>query len=125
MKRQYYAYIKNHALKVLHRTSRWNGKQSCHVFGKFRIRFSARRLAVFLLLQATAETIRLDKKRSRPAPSKSLQPSSQSYKYYVSGHYPSSCLYFKTHRDSSTDWTQLSRFYLKTEKESSLRDGVF
>jgi hypothetical protein len=59
------------------------------------------------------------------------------YKYYVSGHYPSSCLYlttpsclfFKTQRfgegTSSNDWAQLSKFYLKTETESSLRNVVF
>jgi hypothetical protein len=70
-------------------------------------------------------------------------------RYYVVGHYPSSCLYlkspsclfFKTQRfgdwilspssgetysgTSSVDWAQMSRFYLKTETESSLRNVVF
>jgi hypothetical protein len=55
---------------------------------------------------------------------------------YVSGHYPSSCLYFKTLRfedqslspeigTSCNDWAQLSRFYLKSETESTFRNGVF
>jgi hypothetical protein len=46
------------------------------------------------------------------------------------------CLFFKTQRfgdwimspeigTSSIDWTQLSRFYLKTETESSLRNVAF
>jgi hypothetical protein len=75
------------------------------------------------------------------------------YKYYVSGHYPSSCLYlktpsclfFKTQRfgdwilssssgktygcpeigTSSIEWARLSRFYLKRETEYSLRNVVF
>jgi hypothetical protein len=69
------------------------------------------------------------------------------YKYHVVGHYPSCCLFFKTQRvggwtlplssgspylrsgpeigTSSIDWAQLSRFYLKTETESSLRNVVF
>jgi hypothetical protein len=60
------------------------------------------------------------------------------YKYYVSGHHPSSCLCFITRRfgdwvlflspetgTSSIGWSQLSRFYLKTEAVSSLRNVVF
>jgi hypothetical protein len=67
------------------------------------------------------------------------------YRYYVSGHYPSSCLYLqalsclycKTQRfgdwilspspetgTSSIDWAQLSRFYLKAVTEPSLRNVV-
>jgi hypothetical protein len=58
------------------------------------------------------------------------------YKYYVFWHYPSSCLYLKTILFifqnttspeigiSSIDWSQLNRFYLKTETESSLRNVV-
>jgi hypothetical protein len=59
------------------------------------------------------------------------------YKYSVSGHYSSSCLYFKTRRFgdcitspspetgiSSIDWAQPSRFHPKTETESSLRNVV-
>jgi hypothetical protein len=38
------------------------------------------------------------------------------YKYYVFGHYPPSC---------SIYWIQLSRFYLRTETESGLRNAVF
>jgi hypothetical protein len=69
--------------------------------------------------------------------------------YFVSGYYPSSLpkavlFIFKTQRfgdwilspssdktagpeigTSSIDWAQLSRFYLKTEIESSLRNVVF
>jgi hypothetical protein len=72
------------------------------------------------------------------------------YKYYVFGPYPSSCLYlkkpscsfFKTRRfgdwilspalvsdpeigTRSIDWAQQSRFYLRTETESGLRNVVF
>jgi hypothetical protein len=50
------------------------------------------------------------------------------YKYHVFGHYPSSYLYLNTVLfigTSSIDWAQLSRFYLKTETESSLRNVVF
>jgi hypothetical protein len=58
-----------------------------------------------------------------------------SKKYYVFGHYPSSCLYlkhrpvyFSKHNVSETgfclDWAQQSRFYLNTETESSLRNVV-
>jgi hypothetical protein len=58
------------------------------------------------------------------------------YKYYVSGHYPPSYLYFKTHSfgdwilspeigTSSIDWGQLTKFHLKMETESSLRNVVF
>jgi hypothetical protein len=44
-----------------------------------------------------------------------------------------SCLFFKTQISelcpeigtSFIDWAQLSRFYLKTERESSLRNVVF
>jgi hypothetical protein len=66
------------------------------------------------------------------------------FKYYVFGHYllscffylkTTSCLYFKTRRfgywilspevgTSSINWAQLSRFYLKTETEMSLRNAV-
>jgi hypothetical protein len=68
-----------------------------------------------------------------------------SYKYYVFGHYPSSCLYLKTPSclffkiqrfgdwilspssgpigTSSIDWAQLSRFCLKTETEDSPSQG--
>jgi F0F1-type ATP synthase beta subunit len=44
------------------------------------------------------------------------------YKYYASGHYPSSGPQTGT---SSIDWTQLSRSYLKMETESSLRNVLF
>jgi hypothetical protein len=70
------------------------------------------------------------------------------YKYYVFGYYPSSCPYLNTVlffqdttqlgqidraspylgqeiETSSVHWSQLSRFYLKTETESSLRNVVF
>jgi hypothetical protein len=67
------------------------------------------------------------------------------YKYYVFGYYPSSCPFKKTQRfgdwilspssgktysgpeigASSIYWIQLSRFYLRTETESSLRNVVF
>jgi hypothetical protein len=59
------------------------------------------------------------------------------YKYYVSGHCPSSCFYLKhspvyTSKHniseigiSSINWAQLSRFYLKTETECSLQNVVF
>jgi hypothetical protein len=50
------------------------------------------------------------------------------YKCYVSGYYPSSCFYLKQNvwdiESSSIDWAQLSRFYLKTETEFSLRNVV-
>jgi hypothetical protein len=71
------------------------------------------------------------------------------YRYYVSGHYPSSCFYLETStclyskiqcfgdrilplssglpeaRTNSINRAQLSRFYLKMEAESSLRNVVF
>jgi hypothetical protein len=57
------------------------------------------------------------------------------YNYYVFGHYPSSCLCLKTQcylffsgleiGTNSIDWAQLSRFYLKAETESSLRNVVY
>jgi hypothetical protein len=43
------------------------------------------------------------------------------YKYDF-GHYPSSYQLIGT---SSVDWPQLSRFHLKMETESSLRNVVF
>jgi hypothetical protein len=59
------------------------------------------------------------------------------YKYYVSGHHPSSCFYLKTKRfgnwilsssleigTSSIDWTQLIKFSLKLKTKSSLRNVV-
>jgi hypothetical protein len=52
------------------------------------------------------------------------------YKYYVFGHYPSSRPFFKKPQRfgeigaSSIYWIQLSRFYLRTETESSLRNVV-
>jgi hypothetical protein len=60
--------------------------------------------------------------------------------YCVSGHYHRPVFLFKTHKVSETefcccwcpeigtssiDWAQLSRFHLKTETESSLRNAVF
>jgi hypothetical protein len=47
---------------------------------------------------------------------------------YVFGQYPSSCLCLKRRPEigtSSIDWNQLSRSYLKTETESSLRNVMF